>query len=188
MSLASTPIRTAIAELLEGSIGSIRTLPASPSQKFLRGTFEGQPEQATAAFLLQVAAARHRFDVELGAFNASPSSPLSSNSNYRLVECPVTIRVKTKLATPAQASQRATDIAAILDDCDLAAQAMGRPNNLLQTAGAVATNLIGGCLVGPEGTGQPRIDASVQDWTAPHGMATTTIVGRAIVKISQAVS
>ena len=185
MSLASTPIRTAIAELLEGSIGSIRTVTAA---KFLRGTFEGQPEQATSAYLLQVASARHRFDVELGAFSASPSSPLSSNANYRLVECPVTIRVKTKLATPNQGSVRATDIATILDDCDLAAQAMGRPNNLLQTAGAVATNLIGGCLVGPEGTGQPRIDASVQDWTAPHGMATTTIVGRAIVKISQAVS
>lgn len=185
MSLASTPIRTAIAELLEGSIGSVRTVTAA---KFKRGVWAGQPEEASAALAVQTSTGRHWFDVELGAFGASPSSPLSSNSNYRIVECPVTIRVRSKLATAAQASQRATDIAAILDDCDLAAQALGRPNNLLQTAGAVATNLIGGCLAGPDGTGQPRIDQTAQDWSGPTGVATTLIVGRAIVKISQAVA
>ena len=185
MSLASTPIRTAIAELLEGSLGSIRTVTAT---KFLRGVFDGQPEQATAALTAQTSTARHRFDVELGAFRTHSASPVSALSNYRIAECDVTIRVKTKLATANQTTQRATDIAAILDDCDLAAQALGRPGNLTQTAGATATNLIGGCLVGPDGSGTPRIERTDQEWSGPTGMATTLIVGRALVKISQAVS
>src|SRR6185503_10435744 len=127
----------------EGTIGAHRPVT---SGKFLRGTFETQPAQAARAKELQTSTARHRFDVQIGALEDHSATPVSTIGSRRIAQCTIIVRVTSKLATAVQADQRATDIAAILDDCEMAARALARPGNLATTSASVATGIVGGCL------------------------------------------
>ena len=172
----SAPVRTAIAECCEGAIGSFRPVTAA---KFLRGTFAGQTPEASRALELQTSTARHRFDVQIGALEDNASTPISSIGSRRIAQCAITIRVTSKLTTQNQADQRATDIEAILDDCEMAARALARPGNLYQTAAAESTGIIGGCLRGGTGKAWPRVVPVSQDWHAQT--AITHIEGEAVI-------
>ncbi len=179
MTYPAAAIRTAVAELLEGTIGSIRTCPPGT---FLRGVFPGQPAQTQRAKAIQTSTARHYFDVKLGQLRNNPSTPIGRLGDYELNDLDITVTVTSKIATVAQADQRDTDLALIASDCKLAAKALAFPHNLDETSAAVATDIVGGCLLGPDAT-SPIIEATDENWG--EQLARTVIRCRAILRIDQ---
>ncbi len=180
MSYPAAAIRTAVAECMEGTIGSVRTVPPGT---FARGVFPGQPLAAQKALAIQTSTARHRFDVRLGPLRNHASTPVSALSNYRIGEIDITITVTSNVATSAQATQRDTDLALIASDCDTAVQALSKPHNLDETSAAVDTNIIGGCLLGPDNASTPAIQAGDENWDSQ--LVTTVIRCRAFVRVEQ---
>ncbi len=180
MSYPSAAVRTVVAELLEGTIGSGRTVPAGT---FARGVFDGQAVQAQRAKSLQTSTARHWFDVECGALRNHPSTPISNLGSLRICTLDIVIRVTSKASTQAQGDQRATDLALIMSDCEQAAMALATPNNLLATAAAVDTGIISGFLRGPDGLGIPTVEKSAQVWDRNANTVTTLITAQAILQL-----
>lgn len=176
MSWPAAAIRTAIAECLEGSIGSTFTLD---TDVFARGVFAGQPEATVRALAIQTSTARCRFDVEVGELRDHGANGLSVRHARRIAECDVTISVVAKLATPAQADQRDTDIDEIVSAMDDAVLALTYRDNLAATSAAVSTNMVAGALFGPGESTTPEIVVDAEDWDAQLYRA--RIVARAIV-------
>lgn len=175
MSLPVAEWRTVIAEVLEGAIGSTRTLTAA---KYLRGVFEGQPEQAQKALAIQTTAGRHRFDVRVRRV-ASHSATYGQHHSGRILAVDVEILVTSALATVAQRTQRETDVALVLADCELAVEALGYPGNLRVTDAGAPTYILGACMRGGEGASAPRILPGKQDWE--RQLMTTVIAGQLLV-------
>lgn len=161
MGLAISAIRTAVAEILEGSLGTIK--PAAGT--FERGAFEGQPDEAKLAKLRQTSTATHWFDVVVGEHENHASSPLSARHGHRrLTALPITVDIYTGVATEAQESERATLLAAAYSDCEDARQALGYPGNLAETVAGLETGIVGGIMRGPAYTGLPDLDRLQEDW------------------------
>lgn len=179
MTWAPAAIRTAVAECLTGTIGSTRTVT---SGKFASGVWDGQPEQTAKALAVQTSTARHRFDVELGALRNHAATSIATIGNRRIAEVDVDVRVTSNVATVAQATQRATDLATIAADLEMAVMALSYPSNLTQTSTSVATGIIGGCLLGPSGASIPIIERLSENWGAQ--LVLSYIRARAILNLS----
>lgn len=182
MSLPTAAIRTAVAELLEGSIGTTRTVD---SGTFLRGVFEGMPPAAAKALALQTSTARHRFDVRLRLVRNDASTSVAKRGSRRIVDVGVEVLVTSNLSTSAQATQRAADLATILEDCETAAAALAYPANLALTSAGEHTRIIGGALRGEAGEATPRVEQTQQNWDTQ--LARTVIRGHALVNVSDLV-
>jgi hypothetical protein len=182
MEYAAAAIRNVIAEVLEGRVGTTRTVSRDP-QVFLRGVFDGQGDAATKAKAAQTSAARHRFDVQLGSMRNHDATPVSATSSNRIVTIPVRIDVTTSSATKVQESKRDDLLDSIASDCDDAIQALAFPGNLATTEGSVSTNIIAGMLLGDGAVGAPRWEMGAVDWT--RNLARSRITGAVIVSISQ---
>ncbi len=179
MTYPAAAIRTAVAELLEGTIGSVRTVPAGT---FLRGVFPGQPMQSQRAKAIQTSTARHYFDVRLGPLRNNPSTPVGRIGTYELNDLDITITVTSKIAPVNMLTQRDTDLALIASDCKLAVKTLSYPHNLTATDAGVATSIVGGCLLGPEGSTSPTIAAG-DERTSPEQLVVTVIQCRAILRV-----
>lgn len=179
MTFYAANVRTAISELLEGTIGNVRTVTAAT---FKRGVFSGQPDQTAKSLTLQTSTSRHWFDVQFGALRNHASTPVASMGPRRIGELEITIRVTSNMATANQRTQRETDLGTVLQDCETAAWALAYPNNLLLTNAGASTGLIGGCLLGPGTTSVPEVVVISEDWN--RQVVITEIRGRAFVQLS----
>ncbi len=174
MSLSTAHARTAIRELLEGTLSSA-TVTAG---MFGYGVFEGQPIQATQAMAVQTAIATHRFDVQFTAFSNHATTHARRGSR-RLVTAAVTIPMWTHVATTAQATDRSAVLAAIGEDMAAGMRALGYPNALEATSDDDATTIVGGLLHGPGGAGFPQWRVVNADWNAQ--LVRSEIVGSLIL-------
>lgn len=183
MAYNATYIRDAVVDLMDGTITSVRQLTAAT---FAYGTFDGQTPTAKKATAVQTATARHWFDVELGALQNHPDSPVSANANYRLGIVSVRIPITTAVRSTAESDQRGTDLETIASDCDTAIQALHYRDNLATDASANSTNIVSGIMLGPGGQGAPEWKLTDEDWDAR--LVSSEINGSVIVKITQPTS
>jgi len=160
-------IRTAIDELLVGTIGTTRKVTA--------GTVSQGHERAWEGLSL----IGPRYDLFFGALVNHPSTPLSALANYRVVNLPVTITLYFHFPSAATEDNRNTVRANIYSVCDMIIQALGMPNNLRQTSAALATGIVSGMLTNLQTT-TPR-----EDWDKQ--IAIVDVTGTAIVYDSQLV-
>lgn len=181
MAFPAAAIRNAIAEVMEGKIGTTRTVDA---EVFLRGVFDGQGDFAAKAKAQQKSDARHRFDVQLGPMRPHGASPVSANASNRLVIVPIRIDITTATATKVQFTDRDTTLADIASDSDDAIQALHFRGNLLTDHAGTATNIASGMLLGDGGDGSPQWEITQQDWQ--RNLVRSRISGAVIVSITQA--
>lgn len=174
MSLATDNARTAIIELLEG------TLPSDfvSAGLFAYGVFDGQPLQAQQAAAVQTGIATHRFDVRFTANTDHVSTP-SRRGSKRLLTLGVSVAMWTHVATTAQEADRSTVLADIGDDAAAAMRALGFPHAIEATDDDAATGIVGGLLHGPGGNGFPRWRVVDADWNAQ--LIRSEIVGSLII-------
>lgn len=181
MAINAANIRTAITELLEGDIGTTRTVT---SGVFGEGVWVGQQDSQKQAEILDTNTATYKFDVELGGLEHHPATPISIKGNTRIALLGVLIRVWGKLATEPERAQRKTDLAALESALDTAIQALCFPSNLSQTSSAAATNIVSGLLNGPGGLGIPEATEPEENWELK--IVTAEINASAILTVSQA--
>lgn len=173
-------IRTAVIELMQGSLGSTRKLSANV---FQFGAFDGQPLAAQQTHSMD-SRYRHRFDVQFGSARPHKATPISTKANYRIEARAVTIRVSTHLASSADESARVASRDLAEQDCSDAIGVLSYPGNLTATSAAVATSITSGMLVGSDdGQGIPRWELVSEDWKSQ--LLVSRILGVAIVNVSQ---
>lgn len=175
--------RTALIELLEGDIGTGFTVTAG---SFVFGVFEGQPDAAKRALATDRATADHRFDVEFSEVEDHPATPLSAKSSTRLVRVRTSIPIWTKTATTVEESARKALLASIESDCSTVIRALTYPGNLDATAASVSTNIVGGIMTAPGGTGSPTWAVENADWDSK--LIKSRIDGEITVTITQPTS
>ena len=161
MTIPAAAIRTAIAEVLEGDLGTLRV----EAGRFERGAFEGQPDAAKLAKLRQTSTAAHWFDVVIGEDETHPITSLSTRST-RTLQVPITIDVWTGLATEVQEEDRADLLAALNDDLEDAARSLAYFGSVTATVAAVTTSIVGGLVRGPENSGTPEYEVVEENWEA----------------------
>jgi hypothetical protein len=173
-------IRTAVRELLEGTIGTTR---AVTSGVFRYGVFDGQPLQAQQA-KTAITTYTHRFDVLIKSLSRHAATPSSNNASHRIARCAVEIPIWSHLKSTAQESERAEQREKIENDCDLAMQALCYRNNLAATSAAAATGIISGMLLGADGSGYPTWTVVDENWQ--RHMLRSVIRASAALVITQA--
>jgi hypothetical protein len=183
MAFSSANIQTAIIELLEGTIGSIRTITAA---RLKYGVFNGQPDAAKQARLLQETTGAYWFDIEFDAHERHAGTPLSIRDSTAILKQDITIRIYKHLDSSVQESNRRADNAAIQTLMDDVVQVITFPSNLTQTAAAGATGIISGLLTGPGGAGHPRMTAPTFDWV--NQILEGSVQAAALIEITQAVA
>lgn len=136
--IASAAIVTAVEEVLEGALGTVRTLATT---ELASGTYPSlnDGERARRAMV------RPRFDVQLTRVTRHPSSP-SEKSSYGLYQIEVVVSCDYKLSHEISEADRKSIRAQAITDAEQARQALGWPGNLTQTAAAVATGIVSGLL------------------------------------------
>lgn len=173
MALNLTPIRTAIEEVLAGTIGSVRTVTAN---KFKKGAHSGRSSGAQRALAL----VNTRFETNFVSFEPHEATPISAKSSLRLDRLSLVIRFRYSFDAPIREDARTTVLDSVLNDGDEARQALTYPDNLKETNASVATNIVSGMLV------QPRFEVVEEDWD--NKLVVAELTAEAIANISQAVS
>lgn len=184
MSVAqSTAIRVAIEELLHGSSGGVRKVPAG---LFERGVLDGQPLSAQQARTYDQRCV-HRFDVKVGPWRNHGATPLSTKASVRISRVGVVINVSTRLPATALDTRRHEQRAQIEGDFDAAVQALNYPGNLEATTDDEPTGIVSGLLQGPD-EGQPTPTWEVVDENWAEHILRSRISGSATVAIVQAIA
>jgi hypothetical protein len=173
VSLATAPILRAIREVCEGTIGTLRTVPAG---RVAYGMHSGlaEDELARSSFVTPL------FDVVPGELRAA-SSTTGLVGSFGIKELDITVTLAYTLPQEVLADDREAMRATVYDDMDVIAQALTspRPPNLAQTLAAVPTNLVGGAL---------RFEnARIQSEDPDNNLITAELRFLARVKVSQAV-
>lgn len=138
MSLATTPILTAVKEAILGTIGATRTVTA--------GTFQyGKHLGMNDDELGERAAVLPVFDVELTDAQRAPSTT-GLLGTFAVYELGVRVSVAYHLSAEVLDDARETARATALDHADVIMQALTFPRNLRQTSALVATGLCSGSL------------------------------------------
>lgn len=139
MTISMTNIVTAVEELIEGTIGSVRTISAGDFQADTY--YQGQDDDAKAVATL----VKKSFDV---VPNGQERTDATLSERHSLVIIRVFIRLLVAYRTNAQvvAAQRKAVRNLAHEDAESIRQALSYPGNLTQTSGAAATNLISGLL------------------------------------------
>lgn len=142
--IAASAILTAIEECLEGEIGSVRTFTAT---ELASGTYPSlAPEEKARRAMV-----RPRFDVNIGDIRRHPASPPEkSNKAFYLFD--VSIVLEYKLEAEIIEDDRRAIRAQALVDSEQARQALGWPNNLLETSDGTATGIVSGLLTFKSGS------------------------------------
>lgn len=177
MALNIAPIRQVIAEVLEGSHGSLRPNPGT----FRHGVFEGMDDAAKQSRLVQTGTVEHWFDVTCGAFRTHPASAIASSAPNAIKELPITITVWTHLPTEPQLDDRDAILANIASDCETACQALAYVGNLAQTEAAVATNIVSGVMRSVSNDRQPEWQVVEENWVKKW--VKSQIIGNVIVTV-----
>lgn len=167
MTISATYIRTAIDELLAGTIGSTRVITAGTVAKGHEGAFEGQTLSGV------------RYDLSIGSMTPSPATPLSAIASYRIDNLAVTVRLYFHQTSPITEADRDAVRATVLSTSDSIRQALGYRGNLSMTAAGYPTGIISGMLT------NMAVSEPIEDWEKQ--IVTVEITGTAIVQITQAV-
>lgn len=175
-------IKSAIAEVLEGTTGAIRRVPPGT---FKRGTFEGQPNTAQKAAAIDPSYS-HRFDVKIGSLKTHASTPLANGGPSRTAYAPITIDITTRLRSTPQDEEREAQRAQIESNANAALVALMYPNNLLFDGNTTPTGIVSGILVGPNGDGHPDWEEVEEAWDKQ--LHRSRINAAAIVVIDQTVT
>jgi hypothetical protein len=173
-------VRTAIKELLQGSIGAVRVCS---DELFRYGAHEGKPisgQQAKAIALDRFAS----FDVKVGSFVNHSSTPSSITAGYRTVKAMVDISFWVPTKTTVQDAERDQMLEDVERYMDVAIQALSYPHNLDTTSGGASTNIVSGLLFGPDGKGPPTWELLNIDWA--NSLHRSVIHASAIVQVDQA--
>lgn len=181
MSIRAPQVRTAITELLENTLTSIFVVTG----RFKYGVFAGQPDAAKVALALQKQnsqAQTHWFDVEFHNFRDHESSPVGNIATKRITVTEINIPCWTKTATTVEESARDSMLERIADDGNSAAKALAWPNLIQQTDGGAATQIVGGLMMGPEGSGTPAWEVVEENWDL--GLINHRIYGRIIQQVT----
>lgn len=181
MAYNAAHIRTAIIELLEGTIGSVRTVTAG---QFTADVFEAQDDIAKQG--LSLADRTQHFDVQIAPLRSNDATPIAANGSFRLSNLLVTIPVWRHANAENRRTQRFADLAEFENALDTAQQALAFTDNLATTSSAQSTGIVNGLLIGPDGTGSPEISPIEESYA--DELLRAEIVGIAIVNISQATS
>lgn len=174
--IPAAAIRAAITDVLEGSIGSVRTMLDG---QMLSGVFEGQADGARKAKTLH--SAEHRFDVRIGRGRQHEASPVGAIGSYSLKVYDIFVDVTTKTATQIQEDARDEVLATVVADVEQAAEALSFPANVEQSAALEATGIVSGMLLGPGGDGEPECGEPQQDWDKQE--IRTRISASAIIRV-----
>jgi len=150
MSLSTTPVLTAVKEVLLGSTGATRTVPANTFQY-------GKHGGLTDTELAERAIVKPVFDVELLRAGRSPTTT-GIFTTWGLYELSLRVTVAYHLSDEALDDAREIARALALDDADKILQALTYPGNVRQTSAGAATLLISGCLQSTSGIGIWRED------------------------------
>jgi hypothetical protein len=179
----SSAIRTAITELLRGSIGDVRIVPAG---LFEPGVFDGQkmPAQQSKAIDHRYV---HRFDLKITRQVNNAATPLGvSNAPYRIADYSIAINITTRLKAVTRDDAREEQRAQIEGDCDVAIQALNYRSNLSTTLDAQPTGIVSGLLKGPDTASTPVWELVEENWE--QQLLRSRIVAEATVIQQQAVS
>ena len=175
-------IRRAIKELMQGELGSLRSIPQGT---FKYGRFDGQPLAAEQATSLDTGYGRNYFDVQAARVTRNRSTQFSAFGSYRVANLPITITITTALSTTVEETDRDDVLEAVIVDLEQAAAALGYPGNLATDVEGADTAIIGECLVGPDEVPDVEYEA-VPRWD--DGLVRSRITGLAIVQIAQEVA
>jgi hypothetical protein len=171
--LELAPIQAAIAQVLTGALGSTRTVDVGT---FARGGEEGDNVSRRQAQSLVMP----RFSVQFTGFSPHGATPVSNTSPYRLDTLPVLIRFTYKLGHTVLEQERDAVNAAVMQDGDIALQALRYRANLRATVADGKTQIVSGCLSGPY-----TFEVN-QDWQ--NHMIVAELRSSVILKIPQAVA
>jgi hypothetical protein len=169
MAISATAILKTIRELLDGDIGSIRTIGTaamSPGHTPWHGQVLSQP----------------RFDIQVINRRRHPGSPISALANRRVSIMDLQIDVRHQLSANIREDARETTRALVETDIDAMVQALHYPGNLTQTASGTTTGIMDGLLLNLE---SGLIEES---WEERPQMLTSRINAEAWVVITQATS
>lgn len=177
MAIERAAIKDAIAETLEGR-DRTRALATGV---FKYGIHDGQTQQAQSAKLVNTIDARHWFDVRLATVRPHAATNVANQSSRRIVEMPVTIRIRTHLKTQPQESERDEVLDQVASDCEDAVQALAYPHNLDTTQDGRSTNIVGGLMTGIGNRGTPEWRQVNEDWERKR--VESEITGNLIVAV-----
>ena len=176
MAIAVEALRTAITEVMEGDMGTLRPEPGV----FEYGAFEGQPLEAMLAKLRQTSTATHWFDVRVGEHRTHEASAISARMTTRLAQVPITIDVFTGLKSEPQESERSTILAQVMSDCETAAQALAYVGAIDATSASVSTGVISGVMRDSSNRGTAEVSIVDENWARRY--VRSQIVGAVIVE------
>jgi hypothetical protein len=171
-------IDSAIRGVLEGSLGSIRTVPMGMFSWALLDRVDLEKEQKDS---IDTQRARYRFDITFGAFVEHESSGESLLSNRRVVITTITIPVVCYLLSRASDDERAEARRQMGIDLITACQALNFPDNVRFAAdGTTPTEIVGGEL---RNVRLPLANPIAVDWE--RHLLRSTITAEAIVVVTQ---
>ena len=172
MALNLTPIRVAIEEVLEGTIGATRTVTADT---FRKGAHSGRESGAQRALAL----VKPRYVTVFPRIAPHEATQLSAKGSSRLDDLTVMVRFRYRLQSEVREDARTTVLDTVMNDGDVARQALAFPGNLTQTSAAVPTNILSGMLL------FESFEITEEDWDSQ--MVVAELTGTVIVDVSQAV-
>jgi len=167
--IASTPIRKALSELLEGTIGTVRKLGTTDIDAYTED-LSGNLEINT------------RYGIEFPHSEKHDGSPVSAIGPHRVESLDVQINLYHRLMSNIQESERNSVLEAVVLLGDKVRQALGYPGNLDTTASATATGIISGMLI------DLSHDQESPDWESDPPRIVSAIRGKALVHVTQATS
>lgn len=167
--IAATNIRTAIDELLKGTIGKVRTVTP--------GTFTSGYQPWHGQILVEP-----RYDIKVGEMTQHAASPVSGLASFRIEKVTVEINFLHHLKSPVVETERDAVRETVALHADTAMQALHFAGNLRATAAGALTGIASGLL--------DDLSWSIitEDWDASPARVSSRIRGTAAVRISQAVT
>lgn len=138
--IAAAQILTRIREVLEDSVGTLRTVPTN--------RFKGDAPEGLSEDALRIRAASFaRTEASIVAMRPSPSTP-PIIGNVLIDEIDVQVKIARTIEPISQIDDdtRVALQALALTDADVVRQALGFPGNLSTTTAGTATDLVSGLL------------------------------------------
>jgi hypothetical protein len=168
----STAIRKAIAELLEGTIGTTRDMATA-------GNYSVMSVVQEMDGLLQI---NTRYQVEMPHSEQHSASPVSAIGSHKIDSQEIVVHLYHVLQSNIQKDERNSVRDNVIYVGDRARQALGYPNNLTTTASATATGIISGMLT------ELSHDIIEEQWDENPPRIESQIRGVALLHITQLTS
>lgn len=175
MALDIAAIQTAITEVLDGTFTGVRDVAAN--------TYQAANITADASHAM--ALTRPTFEIEIKSSARHGAAPAYVAGSRSLETFDIDVGFVYALPSTIQTSERYEVQAAMIQNANLAIQALTFPMNLATTAAAASTGIISGMLFGPGGSGYPHAEHD-RDWATSIGR--TTIHASAVVDVTQETS